>query len=71
MAVGQTVGPGSGQGEDWLHRAMDGVAAGALAVWEFYAHVTTSSERSQYFVVLEVGPRPGASIPSQLWSRSV
>lgn len=51
------------QTEDWLHRLMDGVAAAALALWEFYARVTTSSERPLYFVVLEVGQRPGVLAP--------
>lgn len=45
---------------DWLHRSIDATASAALAVYEFYARVTTASERPLYFVLLEVAPAKGA-----------
>lgn len=45
---------------NWLHRTIDTTASAALAVFEFFARVTTTSERPLYFVLLEAAPRKGA-----------
>jgi len=51
---------------DWLHRSIDATASAALAVYEFYARVTTASERPLYFVLLEVAPAKGAALPNRV-----
>jgi hypothetical protein len=60
--INQAPNPASAAQEQatWLHRTIDTTASAALAVFEFFARVTTTSERPLYFVLLEAAPRKGA-----------